>query len=218
MQNTALQRVIEIVKYTGFSDLKFTQAIDYPYSTYNNMIKRNSVPSLILIEKIICSFENINSEWLITGKGEMLKSNMIEPVVSNVKSGNPYYAVDFIGGFAALYNDQTATPAYYIDYKPFNESNVMYVNLTGDSMKPELNHGDIIAIKEATSPIEYLPYGEIYAIVTDDFRTVKRISRSDKEGFIKLIPTNKQGGYAEQDIPTNMIRRIFHVLGSIKNL
>lgn len=182
------------------------------------MIKRNSVPSLVLVEKIICSFEDINSEWLITGKGEMLKSKEELPVVSCVKSGNPYYAVDFIGGFSTLFNDQTTIPAYYIDYKPFNEKNVIYVNLTGDSMKPELNHGDIIALKEATSPIEYLPYGEIYAIVTDDFRTVKRIGRSEKDGYIRLIPTNKQDGYENQDIPISIIRKIYHVLGSIKNL
>lgn len=218
MQNSVLQRVIEIVRFTGLSDLKFTQAIDYPYSTYNNMIKRGSAPSLALIEKIICSFESINSEWLITGKGDMIKPEVSHVVSNDSTSGNPYYAVDFIGGFSSMFNDQTIVPAYYIDYKPFNEANVMYVNLTGDSMKPELSHGDVIAIKEATTQLEYLPYGEIYAIVTDDFRTVKRISRSDKDGFIKLIPTNKQGGYVEQDIPIKMIRKIFHVLGSIKNL
>lgn len=218
MQSSILQRLRIFIDYLDLSDRRFAESIGVSASTLSSLFARDSDPNSSVIVSILNAYEIIETDWLILGKGEMLKSKEESPAVSNVKSGNPYYAVDFIGGFASLYNDQTTVPAYYIDYKPFNEANVMYVNLTGDSMKPELNHGDIIAIKEATSPIEYLPYGEIYAIVTDDFRTVKRISRSDKEGFIKLIPTNKQGGYVEQDIPTNMIRRIFHVLGSIKNL
>lgn len=40
-------------------------------------------------------------------------------------------------------------------------------------MEPELNNGDFIAMKEMTDPIEYLPYGEIYGIVTNSYRTVK---------------------------------------------
>lgn len=220
MQNTALQRVMEIVKFTGLSDLKFTQKIDYPYSTYNNMIKRNSVPSLVLVEKIIYSFEDINSEWLITGKGEMLKSNINESVVStNISTeGQPFYDVDFVGGFDVMCNNQTIQPSYYINYKPYNKEGVMWVNLTGKSMEPELNHGDLIALKEATTAIEYLPLGEVYAIVTDDFRTVKRLSKSDKEGFVRLIPSNKSEEYAPQDIPVSIIRKVFYVLGSIKNL
>lgn len=214
----AIGRIFQYLEYKGITAAAFERENLLSNGYLTTQKRRDSDLGETIILRIMSNCPDMNIEWLITGKGEMLKSNMIEPVVSNVKSGNPYYAIDFIGGFASLYNDQTTVPAYYIDYKPFNEANVMYVNLTGDSMKPELNHGDIIAIKEATSPIEYLPYGEIYAIVTDDFRTVKRISRSDKEGFIKLIPTNKQGGYVEQDIPTNMIRRIFHVLGSIKKL
>lgn len=179
---------------------------------------RQSEPRHEAIRNVVESPFDISSEWLVTGKGEMLISNQETISICNIKNGNPYYAIDFIGGFSTLFNDQTTIPAYYIDYKPFNEKNVIYVNLTGDSMKPELNHGDIIALKEATSPIEYLPYGEIYAIVTDDFRTVKRIGRSEKEGYIRLIPTNKQDGYENQDIPINIIRKIYHVLGSIKNL
>lgn len=51
----------------------------------------------------------------------------------------------------------------------------MWCNLTGHSMEPEISNGDVIALKEVKSPIEYLPAGEIYGIITDDYRTVKRI-------------------------------------------
>ncbi len=85
-------------------------------------------------------------------------------------------------------------------------------------MEPELNNGDFIAMKEMTDPIEYLPYGEIYGIVTDSYRTVKRIRMSKKKGFVRLIPTNKSPEYGEQEIPVSMIRKVFAVLGSMHRL
>jgi signal peptidase I len=81
-------------------------------------------------------------------------------------------------------------------------------------MEPELRQGDIIALKPVSTPIEYLPTNEIYAIVTEDYRTVKRIELSDREGFIRLLPSNPE--YKAQEIPISMITRVYAVLGSIR--
>lgn len=191
---------------------------------------RQSEPRHDAILNVVESPYNISAKWLVSGDGNMIEDALSaechnienEKLISIDECGDikgaPYFDVDFIGGFNIMFNEQRTTPAYYIDYKPYNKEGVMWVNLTGKSMEPELNHGDLIAIKEATTPIEYLPYGEVYAIVTDDFRTVKRLSRSDKEGFVRLVPANKSEEYAPQDIPVNLIRKVFYVLGSIKNL
>ena len=80
-------------------------------------------------------------------------------------------------------------------------------------MEPELSNGDIIALKQMNTPIQYLPTKEIYAIVTEDFRTVKRIELSDREGYIRLIPSNTE--YQAQEIPISMITKVYAVLGSI---
>lgn len=41
--------------------------------------QRSGKPGAILLEKILCSFENIDALWLITGKGEMLKPESPKP-------------------------------------------------------------------------------------------------------------------------------------------
>ena len=41
------------------------------------------------------------------------------------------------------------------------------------------------------------------------------MGRSNKDGFIRLIPTNKNPEYSDQDIPVNMIRKVYAVLGSM---
>lgn len=145
---------------------------------------------------------------------EYIEANL--PAINQDCQGSPYYNVDFIGGFDALMNDQTINPDFYINYPPYNKEGVVWVNLTGRSMEPELSQGDIIALKPVTTPIEYLPFGEIYAIVTDEYRTVKRIRLSERPGYIWLIPSNTAPEYQEQEIPINMITKVYAVLGSIR--
>ena len=172
-----------------------------------------------VIEKASAEFPDLNLEWLITGEGEMLKTTSIEkPSINYIHKGSPYYNVDFIGGFDLVLNDQTLNPDYYIDFAPFNKDGVVWCNLTGHSMEPELSNGDYIAMKEMTDPIEYLPYGEVYGFITNSYRTVKRMGKSDKDGFIRLIPTNKSPEYSDQDIPISMIRKVYAVLGSMHRL
>lgn len=147
---------------------------------------------------------------------EMLRETSLVPSVNFDFKGSPYYNVDFIGGFDLVLNDQTINPEYYINFKPYNSPGVMWCNVSGKSMEPEINNGDLIAIKEASIPIEHLPYGEIYGIVTNDYRTIKRISKSSKEGFVKLIPTNQSPEFVSQDIPISIIQKVFLVIGSVK--
>ena len=169
------------------------------------------------LEKIAVCCADLSLDWLITGQGEMLKSDKPAAVVNYEHRGAPYYNVDFIGGFDLVMNDQTANPDYYIDFPPYNNPGVVWCNVTGHSMEPEIYHGDMIALKDTneTNP-NYLPFGEVYALVTDNYRTIKRLSKSDKEGFIRLVPTNPAPEYASQDIPVSHIRKIYQVLVSVK--
>lgn len=173
------------------------------------------------IENILSAIPDLNAEWLLTGKGSMLKEatqTISTPTINYEYKGAPYYNVDFIGGFDLVLNDQTTNPDYYINFEPYNKPGVVWCNITGHSMEPELSNGDYIALKEMTDPIQYLPYGEIYAIVTENFRTVKRLGKAEKKDFIRLIPSNKSPEYSPQDIPISMIQKIYAVLGSMHRL
>ncbi|WP_042370502.1 LexA family transcriptional regulator [Bacteroides neonati] len=213
---TINQRIESIIYESGESLNGFAECIGVKQQTLYNYIAKNREPSYSVIEKIAKLCTDINIEWLITGEGSMFKSEEPSPIVS-YSAGRPYYNVDFIGGFDLILNDQSINPEYNIDFPPYNKDGVMWCNLTGHSMEPEINHGDMMAIKKVNeSNINYLPFGEVYAIVTDDYRTVKRMSKSEKEGFIKLIPSNPSPEYAAQDIPISMIKAIFQVLVNVK--
>ena len=218
LENPVKGRINEIIScYCNNKKSCFSQTTGLsPAVTTNITGGRGNFPSFDALQKILSSFPNINPDWLIFGTGSMLRNESENPLpsINQDCNGSPYYNVDFIGGFDILFNDQTINPDFYINYPPYNKEGVVWVNLTGHSMEPELSNGDIIALKPMNTSIEYLPTNEIYAIITEDYRTVKRIELSDRAGFVRLIPSNKE--FKTQEIPIQMITKVYAVLGSIR--
>lgn len=183
------------------------------------------------IEDFCKTFGTINPNWLITGEGSMLiqadtiigKSTNAQQA-ANVPSisythGRPYFNVDFLGGFDIIINDQTVLPEYNIDFKPYNKEGVMWCNITGHSMEPLVSNGDIIAIKELKDWRDFILYGEVYGIVTEDMRTVKVVTKSEQgQDFMRLVPINKSEEYQPQDIPVKLITHVFKVVGCMKKM
>lgn len=219
MNETIFDRISTIVeKFGNGKNTVFASLIGVSEANVRNY-KNGVMPKADFLEKIARSFD-ININWLLTGEGNMLRTESEKeeklPSVNQTYEGAPYFNVDFIGGFDVIVNDQTRNPDFYINYPPYNQEGVVWCNLTGHSMEPEISNGDIIALREVTTPIQYLPAGEIYGIVTEEYRTVKRVRLSQKEGFVRLIPSNKSEEFCEQEIPISMIFKVYAVLGSIR--
>ena len=196
----------------------FAFVIGMPERTINTYIKTGRTPSLEVIDAILRTFPDISAEWLIRGEGSMLKSeyNEDKPKISYT-TGVPYYNVDFIGGFDLVLNDQTVNPEYNIDFRIYNKADC-WCNVTGHSMEPEISQGDIIALKELHDWKTYIPSGEIYALVTTEHRTIKRVSPGKHEGYILLTPSNPSPEYVPQEIPLSIVQRVYRVLGCMKRL
>lgn len=175
--------------------------------------------------KAFCaSFSNIiSAEWIYDGSGKMIveethTTKMLPSDFDNLPSkgfdksvGKPYFNVDFEMGYTFMENDQTRTPDYMIDFTPYNKCDC-WCNAHGDSMRPTISSGDVIAIKEIKD-FSCLISGEIYAIITtNELRTIKRIK--DNGDTVTLIPDNKE--YPEQVIKKSIIYKVFRVLGSMK--
>lgn len=167
------------------------------------------------LEGILNAFPELNRVWLLTGEGEMLVDdrNDISAQEVSFTNGVPYFDESFECGFDELTPSNVYNPDYLIRM-PGYEKATLWCNATGHSMEPEISNGDIIALQLIEDP-SFLPFGDVYGIITTNgMRTVKRLGRSSREGFYRLIPTNKE--YDEQEIPIRMISVVYRVMGAMK--
>lgn len=208
-----IDRISQYIEFKEIKPTVFEKEVGLSNGYLGTQRKRNADIGEGVINKILDYCLDISPTWLITGKGEMLKNTCDTPIVSYIE-GVPYYDVDFIGGYDLVENNQTLRPIYNIDFAPYNKADI-WVNITEHSMEPAINHGDIIALKRLNDWNTYLLYGEIYAIVTDEYRTVKRVRKSDLgKDYIRLVPINNE--YDEQDVKRDVIRHVYQVIGCMR--
>lgn len=196
------------------SDNALADTLGVSKTTLSNWKSRNSLDFPLVFS--LC--EHISLEWLLTGKGNMLKEEETEdvsaPVVSyDPKVGQPYYNVDFLGGFSEVYNSQVSVPDRNIIVPGFDRA-MLWCNVTGHSMEPKINHGDIIALRPCT--LDDIQYGEIYAVVLDTIRTIKILRKGSSKDSLRYVPINPN--FDEQEFAVKRIINIFEVIGSISKL
>lgn len=213
-----------LIKEGKVADKKdFASKIGISASMVTEISKGRSNVGTLAIQNIVSQF-NVSGDWLLTGIGNMIKSdsNSIQttkesapaamPATSiNPSIGTPYYDVDFIGGFDEVFNSQVNIPATNIVIRGFEKAS-LWCNVTGHSMEPKINHGDIIALRQCT--LNDIQYGEIYAVVLDTIRTIKILRRSPDPDKLRFIPINT-ADYDEQEFDKSRIVNIFEVIGSI---
>ncbi len=193
------------------SDNALADTLGVSKTTLSNWKSRNSLDFPLVFS--LC--EHISLEWLLTGKGNMLKEEETEdvsaPVVSyEPKVGQPYYDVDFLGGFSEIYNSQVSLPDHNIIVPGFDRAH-LWCNVTGHSMEPQISHGDIIALRPCT--LDDIQYGEMYAVVLDTIRTIKILRRGSSPKYLRYVPINPN--FDEQEFEVNRIINVFEVIGSI---
>lgn len=172
--------------------------------TLNSLLQADDIKTGVL-ERIAKAI-NKSVYWFFGGEH-------IETIETSSSTGVPYYDVDFCGGFDLVLNDETCTPAGYIDLPQYSKAD-SWANITGHSMEPLISNGDIIALRKIEDWQTYILYGEVYGIMTDEWRTVKRIRKSERSDYIILEPINRD--YDIQEIPKSIIRGVWQVLGCAK--
>lgn len=197
-----------IAHYSDGKPSVFAKMIGVAPSTISSWLSRDTIDYDLLFAKC----EMLSSDWLLTGEGSMLKEEILPAKVTyDPNVGKPYYDVDFIGGFNEIFNDQTTVPACNVLVPGFEKASV-WCNVTGHSMEPKINHGDIIALHECT--INDIQFGEIYAVVLDTIRTIKILRRGSTPEKLLYVPINKPD-YEEQEFAISRIIKVFEVIGSI---
>jgi len=218
-----LSRISEIANNEKITISALEKKIGASKGVLSRAIKNGTDIQAKWLQLIVEIYPRYSLNWLIRGIGDMIINNTEEnsPIIidnspnpyqiQDKSIGVPYYDVDFICGFDLIINNQTAIPSTNIFFPPFDKA-TLWCNVSGESMSPKINSGDIIALQE--QKIENILFGEIYAIVMDDIRTIKILRRGSTRNKIRFVPINPR--YDEQQFEISKIIKIYAVLGCIK--
>lgn len=187
----------------------------------------------------ICRCLGVNREWLTENKGEPFvsvefiptlegrlkakgteKEITIQEVPMNTDTedacAHPFFDIDFALGFDEMYNDTPNVPTKKISV-PGYEKVDFWCRASGDSMKPAICGGDIIALREIHDWDLFLPLNEIYAVMTTNgLRTVKMVRSGSDDDHLILHAQNEE--YGDQEISKHAIMKIFKVIGTLRTI
>lgn len=80
------ERISEVIAYSGLTSSEFADEIDVQRSNISHITSGRNKPSLDFIIKIKERFPDLDWDWLIAGKGEMLQKKVEEPAVEKPKT------------------------------------------------------------------------------------------------------------------------------------
>lgn len=93
LMETVKDRIITYIKYIGISQKRFEETVGVSNGYVNNV---KASPSSTVLQKIFSACPDLNKDWLLTGEGPMLTSDL-SGSVSQQSSGN---VVGSVGGGA----------------------------------------------------------------------------------------------------------------------
>ena len=200
-------RLVKARENLGFNQANFSEKIDLAAQSLARYEKNKVNPSMEFIAKLTDMF-NINSNWLLTGKGEMFISN------DTTKNSDNYF-IDLLnvraGAGEGIYNYVIETvDTISLDKSffrtPINTNKIKGIQVDGDSMEPTLRDGDYVLIDEN---INFGTNG-IYAIQYGGQILIKRL-QFKMDGTILIISANDK--YDKEEFNPNENQLPFQVLG-----
>jgi len=153
------------------------------------------------IESLSSLHPDINSDWILTGEGELIKKISEQAQLRDESrpeyrtSGVPYYEdLDVTASVITSFHDYKEEATFMINYKHFNDCDA-YLPVVGDSMHPKYPAGEIVAVKQIRN-LDTLLWGETYLVITNDnannLRTIKDVHYCSDESKVILRAANPE--------------------------
>lgn len=218
MENAINKRVIELIRYLDISGNEFAKRIGIPQTTFSNIINRDSDLKASIIESIINQFGDISLEWLITGKGPMLKSESSIIPRHNDNSVSyklvPLLNLDAVGGMHSLntVSDGLEYTETLIPFTDAQEGDIALI-VSGNSMDPTCPAGSKILLREVKNWREYFGFGNIFVIqLIDDRRILKEVRKYPEDSKNYILCKSHNDKYPEEELPKSMIKSVWKVI------
>lgn len=212
------ERLRQFIEFLGLTIRQFERETGVSDGQISKLLRLNTSIQTNTLAKIKDSFPQLSIDWLLTGKGEMILAEENVPThneETKIKT-LPLIPFDALAGIPSIDNigvsfaecEQYAIPEFIARGVDF------LIRVSGSSMYPKYSNGDILACTIIRN-ILFFQWGKVYVIDSSQGVLVKRIFKSEKEGYIQLVSDNHDR-YPPFDFPTNDIRTLALVAGVIR--
>ncbi len=207
------------IKSKGLSQTQFSEQTGIERSQLSRIIHGKASLLEKHINKILNAFPDFKS-YLEAKKGEMVKRIYAPQEIYETENGRriPFYNTDVFATISPAMADTVALkPDTFINIPMFAHGDFA-LQVTGNSMKGLINHGDWIVVKRITNRNAII-YGEIYLVVTksDNLKTVKFVKEHENENLLWLIPYNIEQ-FQAQTIEKEEILEMYIVSGLFRSI
>ena len=207
-----LERIKQYIDYKSISIAAFEKSIGMSNASFGKCLKRGGAIGTDKLENILSVYSDISPNWLLTGKGEMLRDTT-ELTKTKDGTGIPLIPVEamagcFTGNQTVLLQecDHYVVPAFK------NADFLIYVR--GDSMQPRYFSGDMVACKMLSPTDLFFQWGKVYVLDTDQGALIKKVEQGTDDETITLVSENEN--YKPFQIPRRAVYHIAIVMGLIR--
>lgn len=203
----------QIQEHYGFKkDIKFAEFLGIPAQNLSKWKNRGTYDAELIYTK--CT--EINPEWLLTGKGNMLKRN-IETSKIEEKKGIPLIPIEAMAGYGqgdSQVMQFDISSGYRIP--ELEGKGVKYlIRVSGSSMYPKYSNGDLLACKPLKD-LAFFQWGKPYVLDTEQGAIVKRLFPCDEDIECLECHSDNKTHYPPFKIPKSSVRAVAIVVGVIR--
>ena len=199
-------RVVEVLRFKEINVNRASKKLCIPQRTLNRQVNEDGNISMDLLYALLDHFPEISPLWLVLGEGEMLLDSTRQTTASI-----PFYNdLPLSAGYRDAFDPGRENPTSYISFP--NSGADFFFPVSGTSMEPDINDGDIVGVKRVERE-EGIVHGDVYMIVTNDARMIKRCYHDNNDpNLIWCVSPN----YPSFPINKNDVCALFKVVNRIQ--
>lgn len=219
MNETIFDRISTIVeKFGNGKNTVFASLIGVSEANVRNY-KNGVMPKADFLEKIARSFD-ININWLLTGEGNMLRteSEKEENISVAHPSDSPMEGIPLIpiSAMAGAFTGEQTVLEYECErfVVPTFKGAEFLISVKGSSMYPKYNSGDIVACKRLPMDELFFQWNKVYVLDTDQGPLIKRVKPGSDKEHVLIVSDNER--YEPFELPLDRIYHVALVIGVIR--
>ena len=201
------ENILQYLDFKGVSNYEFYRTT----GVSNGVLSQKSGMSEENTMRFLSHYEDVNIEWLLTGKGSMLKTDAPASAVKAI----PLIPLDAMAGFGSgsMQIMEWDTESYVIP--EFEELDVDFlIRVKGSSMQPKYNSGDLVACRKLDTTNIFWQWNKVYVLDTDQGPLIKRVKKAKTKDCLLIVSENKN--YDEFELHLSHVYAIALVVGVVR--